>query len=64
MESKLRILGQGGAVPQKGATVIGPLKKTSVRINSNGDQIDPETKEIIKKNDPGFTIGTPNEPQQ
>lgn len=64
MQSKLRILGQSGIAPQQGATVVGQLKKTSVRINSNGDQIDPETKQIIKKNDPGFTIATPNFPEQ
>jgi hypothetical protein len=40
---------RGGKIPQ-GATVIAKsLVKKSVMINSNGDQIDPVTKQIIKR---------------
>lgn len=49
MNSKLRIL--GGNKDTRPTVSISPnLKKTSVRINSSGDQIDPETKAIIKRN--------------
>ncbi len=30
------------------------IKKESVRINPNGDEIDPKTKQIIKKNETGY----------
>ena len=30
---------------------IGALKREQVRINSRGDIIDPETKEVIKRNE-------------
>lgn len=60
MESKLRILGQDKNKGKVSVSISTRPTKTSVRINSNGDQIDPETKEIIKRNTPDFTIATPN----
>jgi predicted RNA-binding protein with PIN domain len=49
MESKLRILGQGNT-RTPAVSISTSIKKTSVRINRDGDQIDPATKQIIKRN--------------
>lgn len=38
-----------------GGVIISPnIKKESVRINTNGDVIDPRTKQIVSKNEPDY----------
>lgn len=37
-----------------GVTISPNIKKESVRINTNGDVIDPRTKQIISKNEPDY----------
>lgn len=38
-----------------GGVIISPkMKRTKEMINTNGDVINPETKEIVQKNDPGY----------
>lgn len=34
---------------KQGGVVLGKFKKTSVMINSNGDEVNPITKEVIAK---------------
>lgn len=50
MKEVLRTIG-GGTDKKTGVKVSSQLIKKSERLDSNGNVIDPETKQIIKKND-------------
>lgn len=41
---------RSGTVKQGGVYISPNLKRVSVMLNRNGDQIDPRTKQIIKRN--------------
>jgi hypothetical protein len=47
MQIKITQKVQGGVIRKK-SVVLGPLKRESERINTNGDVINPKTKQIIK----------------
>jgi hypothetical protein len=42
---------KSSTVPRRGGVSVGNIKTERVFLNANGDEINPRTKEIIKKNE-------------